>query len=104
MRFSNLLFPESATPEHDFAVIHEALQEVELSDQLGFDTIWLAEHHFDGGCVYVDPMTFATAIAARTTQIKIGLAMAQMALHHPIRLAEQIAPVIVQHGHGREVL
>ena len=28
MRFSNFLFPESATPEHDFAVIHEALQEV----------------------------------------------------------------------------
>jgi hypothetical protein len=43
MRFSNFLFPESATPEHDFAVIHETLQEVELCDQLGFYTIWLAE-------------------------------------------------------------
>jgi alkanesulfonate monooxygenase SsuD/methylene tetrahydromethanopterin reductase-like flavin-dependent oxidoreductase (luciferase family) len=91
MRFSNFLFPESATPEHDCTVIHEALQEVELCDQLGFDTIWLAEHHFDGGCAYVDPMTFATAIAARTSRIKIGFAVAQMALHHPIRLAEQVA-------------
>lgn len=43
MRFSNFLFPESTTPEHDFAVIHEALQEVELCDQLGFETIRLAE-------------------------------------------------------------
>jgi alkanesulfonate monooxygenase SsuD/methylene tetrahydromethanopterin reductase-like flavin-dependent oxidoreductase (luciferase family) len=91
VRFSNFLFPESATPEHDFAVIHAALQEAELCDRLGFDTIWLAEHHFDGGCAYVDPLTFATAIATRTTSIKIGFAVAQMALHHPIRLAEQVA-------------
>ena len=91
MKFSNFLFSESAAPEHDFAVINEALREAELCDELGFDTIWLAEHHFDGGCAYVDPMTFATAIAARTTQIKIGFAVAQMALHHPIRLAEQVA-------------
>ena len=55
--------------------------------------IWLAEHHFDGGCAYVDPTTFAAAIAARTTNIKIGFAVAQMALHHPIRFAEQIALV-----------
>lgn len=91
MKFSNFLFPESATPDDDFTVINEALQEAILCDELGFDTIWLAEHHFDGGCAYVDPMTFATAIAARTTRIKIGFAVAQMALHHPIRLAEQAA-------------
>ena len=72
-------------------MINEALREAELCDALGFDAIWLAEHHFDGGCAYVDPLTFATAIAARTQQIKIGFAVVQMALHHPIRLAEQVA-------------
>ena len=91
MKFSNFLFSESATPAHDFTVINEALREAELCDALGFDAIWLAEHHFDGGCAYVDPLTFATAIAARTQQIKIGFAVVQMALHHPIRLAEQVA-------------
>jgi alkanesulfonate monooxygenase SsuD/methylene tetrahydromethanopterin reductase-like flavin-dependent oxidoreductase (luciferase family) len=91
MKFSNFLFPESPAPEHDCAVIDEALREAELCDALGFDTIWLAEHHFDGGCAYVDPMTFATAIAARTSHIRIGFAVAQMALHHPVRLAEQVA-------------
>ncbi|MEE8301742.1 MAG: LLM class flavin-dependent oxidoreductase [Candidatus Tectomicrobia bacterium] len=91
MKFSNFLFSESATPDNDYTVINDALKEAELCDELGFDTIWLAEHHFDGGCAYVDPMIFATAIAARTTRIKIGFAVAQMALHHPIRLAEQVA-------------
>ncbi|MBM3942151.1 MAG: LLM class flavin-dependent oxidoreductase [SAR202 cluster bacterium] len=91
MKFSNFLFPESRSPKEDFTVISDALREAELSDQLGFDALWLAEHHFDGGCAYVDPLTFAAAIAARTRQIKIGFAVAQMALHHPIRLAEEVA-------------
>ena len=93
MKFSNFLFPESKTPDGDFAVIDESLREAELSEELGYDVIWLAEHHFDGGCAYVDPTTFAAAIAARTNRIKIGFAVAQMALHHPIRFAEQIALV-----------
>ena len=93
MKFSNFLFPESKTPDGDFAVIDESLREAELSEELGYDVIWLAEHHFDGGCAYVDPTTFAAAIAARTKRIKIGFAVAQMALHHPIRFAEQIALV-----------
>ena len=93
MKFSNFLFPESKTPAGDYDVIEESLREAELSEKLGYDTIWLAEHHFDGGCAYVDPTTFAAAIAARTSKIKIGFAVAQMALHHPIRFAEQIALV-----------
>ena len=103
MKFSNFLFPESASPTRDFTVINEALREAELCDVLGFHTIWLADHHFDGGCAYVDPMTFATAIAARTTQIHIGFAVVQMALHHPIRLAEQVA-LIDNLSQGRIVL
>lgn len=93
MKFSNFLFPESQTPDGDFDVIEESLREAELSEELGYDVVWLAEHHFDGGCAYVDPTTFAAAIAARTKKIKIGFAVAQMALHHPIRFAEQIALV-----------
>lgn len=62
MKFSNFLFPASASPAHDFDVIQDALQEAELSDALGFDTIWLAEHHFDGGCAYVDPHGFLIEI------------------------------------------
>ena len=93
MKFSNFLFPESQSPAGDFSIIDESLREAELSDRLGFDAVWLAEHHFDGGCAYVDPLTFASAIAARTHRIKIGFAVAQMALHHPIRFAEQLALV-----------
>ena len=91
MRFGNFLFPAAMDPADDQRVIQETLVEAQLCDSLGMDKLWLAEHHFDGICAYVDPVTFAAALAASTKQIKIGFAVAQMSLHHPIRLAEQMA-------------
>jgi len=91
MKFSNFLFPDSASAENDGRIIEETLREARLTDELGYDTIWLAEHHFDGICAYVDPVSFAAALATATSRARIGFAVAQMALHHPIRLAEQIA-------------
>ncbi len=93
MKFSNFLFPDSASPDDDGRVIDETLREARLTDELGFDAIWLAEHHFDGICAYVDPVSFASALATATTRAKIGFAVAQMALHHPIRFAEQMAVI-----------
>ena len=91
MRFGNFLFPDCRDPERDGVVIDETLREALLADELGVDVIWLAEHHFDGICAYVDPITFAGALATTTRHAKIGFAVVQTALHHPIRLAEQLA-------------
>lgn len=91
MKFSNFLFPNSMDPAQDGRVIDETLREARLCDELGMEMLWLAEHHFDGICAYVDPVTFAAALAASTNQIRIGFAVAQMSLHHPIRMAEQMA-------------
>ena len=90
MKFSNFLFPQ-AEPKNDGQVIDEAMQEAVLCDQLGMETLWLAEHHFDGNCAYVDPVSFAAALAVATKRIKLGFAVAQMSLHHPVRLAEQLS-------------
>jgi alkanesulfonate monooxygenase SsuD/methylene tetrahydromethanopterin reductase-like flavin-dependent oxidoreductase (luciferase family) len=91
MKFSNFLFPDSLSAADDGRIIDETLQEARLTDALGFDAIWLAEHHFDGIVAYVDPVVFAGALAIAAPRARIGFAVAQMALHHPIRLAEQIA-------------
>ena len=90
MKFSNFIFPAAEKPEDDGRVIRESLAEAQLCDRLGVDTVWLAEHHFDGICAYVDPVTFAAGLATSTDRIKIGFAVAQMSLHHPIRFAEQM--------------
>ena len=103
MKFGNFLFPESREADRDSAVIDETLAEARLSDELGLESLWLAEHHFDGNCAYVDPVTFAAAIAVATRRIRIGFAVAQVSLHHPIRLAEQLA-LIDNLSHGRLIV
>ena len=103
MKFSNFLFPAAMTPDLDHQVIHETLREGQLCDELGMDMLWLAEHHFDGICAYVDPVSFAVALAASTKRIRIGFAVAQMSLHHPIRMAEQMS-LIDNISNGRLVV
>lgn len=91
MRTGVFLFHESRDPSGDSQVIDEAVREAQLAEAEGMDAVFLAEHHFDGNCVYVDPPTFAAALAMATTRIKIGFAVLQTSLYHPLRVAEQIS-------------
>src|SRR6266436_467515 len=91
MKFGDFLFPDCRDPARDGAVIEETLREAALADELGADVIWLAEHHFDGISVYADPIALAGALAASLRHAGLGFAVVQTALHHPIRLAEQLA-------------
>ena len=103
MRFGSFVFPVSHTPANDGAVIDNTLREVELAEELGFDAVWLTEHHFDGAVAYADPVVFAAAVAARTTRVKIGFAVVEMAFTHPVRLAAQTA-LLDNLSHGRLIV
>ena len=91
MRFGSFAFPCSLDAANDSAVIDNTLREVELVEEMGFDAVWLNEHHFDGASAFADPLVFGAAVAARTSRVKIGFAVLEMALHHPVRLAAQTA-------------
>ena len=91
MRVGVFLFHESRDPDGDSRVIDEAVREAKLAEDEGMDAVFLAEHHFDGNCAYVDPPTFAAALAMATNRIRIGFAVLQSSLYHPLRMAEQIA-------------
>jgi alkanesulfonate monooxygenase SsuD/methylene tetrahydromethanopterin reductase-like flavin-dependent oxidoreductase (luciferase family) len=91
VKFGNFLFPDSRDPACDGLVIDETIREAHLADELGADIVWLAEHHFDGISVYADPIGLAGALAATLRHAGLGFAVFQVGLHHPIRLAEQIA-------------
>lgn len=91
MRVGVFLFHESRNPSADGQVIDEAVREAQLAEAEGMDAVFLAEHHFDGNCAYVDPPTMAAALAMATSRIKIGFAVLQSSLYHPLRMAEQIA-------------
>ena len=91
MRFGLLTLSVSPSPDEDTMRIEHLLAQGCYAEELGFDDIWLTEHYFTGESVYNDPLVFATALAARTSRIRIGFAVLQMALHHPVRLAVQLS-------------
>ena len=91
MRFGSFVFSISDDPKGDHQVIDNALREVELAEAIGLDAVWLTEHHFDGAVAYADPLVFGAAVAMKTQRVRIGFAVVELALHHPVRLAVQTA-------------
>ena len=81
----------------------DTIAQAQLADELGFDTVWLAELHFNRRfSVMPSPLLMASAIAATTKRIKIGMAVNLVLLHHPRRLAEETATLDIL-SHGRAV-
>src|SRR4029450_13560299 len=85
-----LEFPcrEGMTDGEAFA---ECFALVDAAEALGVNSVWLAEYHFAPISVLSSPITVASAIAARTQRIRIGLAVVLLPLAHPIHIAEDIA-------------
>ncbi len=78
------------------AFYQNMFEQIALAESLGFDDAWVTEHHFDefGGTVS-DPATFLAALAARTSRIRIGVAIVVMPLQNPVQVAESYGMVDV---------
>ena len=87
----------------DHQILHNTLEEIQLADELGFDSVWLAEHHFSRYGILGSPLTFGMAIADRTKNITIGTAVLVLPFYDPVRLAEDIATLDVLSG-GRVMI
>ena len=91
MRFGWLTLSLSPSPQEDAARIDQQIEQVCFAEQLGFSDVWLTEHYFTGESVYNDALLFASAVAMRAERIRIGFAVVQLPIHHPVRLAVQLA-------------
>ena len=67
-------------------------EQIEELDKLGFDRVWVTEHHFgDYGGSLPHPPTFLAAVACKTSRIRLGVAVSVLPLHNPLDLAESYA-------------
>ena len=90
MRFS-LSLPALRRPG-DADPYAETFELARLAEAAGFDTATVGHHHFMPGNAS-DPLTFLTAVAARTTTLRVGTGIFQLPIHNPVRVAEQVATI-----------
>jgi probable F420-dependent oxidoreductase len=81
----------------------EFMQEVLLGEQLGFDSVWLEEHHGIRDHYWPSPLVALAGIATRTERILFGTDIVVMPFYHPVRVAEDSAMLDVM-SHGRFIL
>ncbi len=80
--------------QSEAAAFDNAMAQVEAAERWGLDAMWLAElHAAPDRSVLAAPMTVASAIAAATQRMKIGIAVQVLPLCHPMRIAEEAATV-----------
>jgi natural product biosynthesis luciferase-like monooxygenase protein len=70
------------------------LEQIDLAESLGFDSLWVTEHHFRyfGGMMPSPPVLLAAA-AQRTKKMRLGAAVSIVPMHNPLRIAEEFAMV-----------
>lgn len=81
----------------------EALEEVIRGEELGFDSIWMEEHHSVVNHYWPSPLTVLAGFATRTSKVMLGTDILVAPFYHPVRLAEDVALLDIM-SHGRFVL
>ena len=90
-----------AYPDGQF--IREELENAVLGEDLGYDSIWITEHHFTDYSMCTNPLQVLSYLAGRTKRVLLGTQVIVVPWHDPVRLAEQI--IMLDHmSNGRAVL
>jgi natural product biosynthesis luciferase-like monooxygenase protein len=70
------------------------LEQIDAAENLGFDSLWITEHHFRNfGGMMPSPSVLLAAAAQRTKKMRLGCAVSILPMHNPLRIAEEFAMV-----------
>src|SRR5690606_18099260 len=85
-------------------IYQETLELFVAADQLGFDVVWVAQHHFKerSGCL-PSPFPFLAVAAERTRRLRLGTSIVVLPLELPLRVAEDAAVVDTLSGERLEL-
>jgi alkanesulfonate monooxygenase SsuD/methylene tetrahydromethanopterin reductase-like flavin-dependent oxidoreductase (luciferase family) len=92
-------FRNPAPTTRTFESLYRAsLDQIAWAESLGFDSVWLSEHHFVDDGYTPSPLVLAAAIGERTRRMRIGTNLLLLPLADPIRVAEDAAALAILTG------
>lgn len=89
-------------PTEGGAFFQEALAEAVHGEELGFDSVWLEEHHSIRNHYWPSPLLALAGIATRTSRLLLGTDIVVLPFYHPVRAAEDAAMLDVM-SNGRAI-
>ena len=100
MKFGSFLGPFHRAGENPTLALDRDIELIEWMDYLGYDEVWIGEHHSAGWEIIASPELFIAAAAQRTRYIKLGTGVISLPYHHPLMVANRM--VQLDHmTHGR---
>jgi natural product biosynthesis luciferase-like monooxygenase protein len=94
MRYGLFYLPSSlpSTRAEGAERFRTIIDQIVFGEEIGFESVWLAEHHFHAFAgMFSAPTVIGAAIAQRTEKIRIGTAVLLLPYHNPLRVAEDYA-------------
>jgi limonene 1,2-monooxygenase len=100
LRFGYFIAPFHRSGTNPTLALQRDLQFVEHLDALGFDEVWLGEHHSAGSEIISSPEIFIAAAAERAKRIRFGTGVISLSYHNPLWVADRL--MLLDHlTHGR---
>ncbi|MGA9869441.1 MAG: LLM class flavin-dependent oxidoreductase [Acetobacteraceae bacterium] len=97
--FYELQLPRPWTASSEYELFQQALGQMELADRLGYDYVWMVEHHFLEEYSHCSaPEVFLGAASQRTKRIRLGHGVIQLTTNQPQRVAERVATLDLLSG------
>ncbi len=90
MKFGIFLAPFHRVGENPTLALKRDMQLIEKLDELGYDEVWIGEHHSYARELIGDPFIFIAAAAQRTRRIKLGTGVTSLPYHHPLLVADRL--------------
>ena len=91
MKFGFFLMPCHHPTESPTLAFQRDLEMVQVAEDLGYDEVWIGEHHSGGWENIPAPDIFIAAAAQRTRRIRLGAGVVNLPYHHPFHVAERMA-------------
>jgi alkanesulfonate monooxygenase SsuD/methylene tetrahydromethanopterin reductase-like flavin-dependent oxidoreductase (luciferase family) len=92
----------AATPDHQLT--RETFELTDRAEELGFDSVWSPEHHFDPYCMAPDVLQMLSYYAGRNKKMDVASMVVVLPWSDPIRVAEKIALLDIMLEPGREFI